>query len=75
MTADTSSDRLAPPAAPGMREVLRQALADAVHYGDPPLECPGCGADGELCARCAAGLALARAYLALGHDLGLDVPA
>jgi hypothetical protein len=31
--------------------------------------------DGGLCASCAAGLARARAYLALGRDLGMDVPA
>ncbi len=68
-------DRLAPPVPASGQELLRQALADAVYYRDPPLECQDCGADGGLCARCAAGLACARAYLALGRDLGMDVPA
>jgi hypothetical protein len=75
MTGDTMSDCLAPPVPPEQREVLRQALADAVYYRDPPLNCPDCGVDGGLCAGCSAGLARARAYLALGRDLGVDVPA
>ena len=76
MTGDTRSDQLAPPAAPEQREVLRQALADAVYYRDPPVQCTACAAQvGGLCAGCAAGLTRARAYLALGRDLGLDVPA
>ena len=55
-------------------ELLRQALADAVYYRDPPVQCPACEAQGDaLCAACAAGLACARAYLALGRDLGLEV--
>lgn len=29
---------------PGQREILRQALADAVYYRDPPLHCPACEA-------------------------------
>ncbi len=67
-------DRLVPPVAPEHREVLRQALADAVYYRDPPAECLVCEALDSLCAGCAAGLARARAYLALGRDLGLEVP-
>jgi hypothetical protein len=54
------------------REVLLQALADAVYYRDPPVECHACEAAGELCDGCAAGLAQARAYLALGRELGVD---
>jgi hypothetical protein len=53
-------------------EVLVQALADAVYYRDPPVECGACEARDGLCDECAAGLARARAYLALGRDLGLD---
>jgi hypothetical protein len=68
------SDRLVPPVLAGQREVLRQALADAVYYRDPPVQCPDCEAQDGLCAGCAAGLARARAYLALGRDLGTDVP-
>jgi hypothetical protein len=62
---------------PRQREVLWQALADAVWYRDPPVYCPACdGLDGldGLCEECAAGLARARAYLALGRELGIDVP-
>jgi hypothetical protein len=69
------ADRLVLWAAPAQREVLRQALADAVYYRDPPAECPACQALNCLCADCAAGLARARAYLALGHELGVEVPA
>lgn len=29
---------------PEQREVLRQALADAVYYRDPPVSCPACTA-------------------------------
>jgi hypothetical protein len=75
MTGDTMTDRPVPPVAPGQREVLRQALADAVYYRDPPAQCAACAAMDDLCAGCAAGLARARAYLALGRDLGMDVPA
>jgi hypothetical protein len=75
MTGDTMSGHLAPPVPPEQREVLRQALADAVYYRDPPLECSACEALDALCASCATGLARARAYLALGRDLGMDVPA
>lgn len=57
-------------------ELLRQALADAVYYRDPPVQCPACEArDDALCAACAAGLDRARAYLALGRELGVEVPA
>jgi hypothetical protein len=55
---------------PGQREILRQALADAVFYRDPPVWCPVCEVEGALCEECAAGLARARAYLALGRTLG-----
>jgi hypothetical protein len=58
--------------ATAQREVLLQALADAVYYRDPPVECKACEARDELCDGCAAGLERARAYLALGHELGWD---
>jgi hypothetical protein len=67
-------DRLVLPAAPQQREVLRQALADAVYYRDPPVQCPACEVLDGLCAECAAGLARARSYLALGRELGVEVP-
>jgi hypothetical protein len=54
------------------REVLRQALADAVYYRDPPVECRACQARDELCDDCTEGLARARAYLALGRELGVE---
>jgi hypothetical protein len=59
---------------PEQREVLAQALADAVYYRDPPVHCRACEAQDVLCDQCAAGLALARAYLTLGRKLGMQVP-
>jgi hypothetical protein len=57
--------------APEQRELLRQALADAVHYRDPPVRCPACSMPDLLCEECADGLNRARAYLALSRVLGL----
>jgi cellulase/cellobiase CelA1 len=57
------------------REVLRQALADAVFYRDPPVDCRACAGGGELCDACADGLARARAYLGLGRELGIEISA
>lgn len=54
--------------------VLREALADAVYYRDPPVECSACEAQGQLCEACVAGLARARAYLVLGRELGMELP-
>jgi hypothetical protein len=34
---------------PGQREVLRQALADAVYYRDSPVWCPVCPTPDRLC--------------------------
>jgi hypothetical protein len=59
---------------PEQRELLAQALADAVYYRDPPVHCPACATPDTLCEQCAAGLARARAYLTLGSDLGVPVP-
>jgi len=59
---------------PGQHEILSQALADAVFYRDPPAQCTTCAVLDRLCDECAAGLARARAYLALGRKLGIEVP-
>jgi hypothetical protein len=66
------ADRVVLPVAPEQRALLGQALADAVFYRDPPLECPACEEFGDLCERCATGLAQARAYLELCRMLGLE---
>jgi len=54
------------------REVLRQAVEDAVCYRDPPQECPDCEAAGDLCSRCAETLAIGLKYLRTARELGLD---
>jgi len=59
--------------APEQREALRQALADAVYYRDPPVSCRACPSPDRLCEDCADGLARARAYLALSRALGLEL--
>jgi hypothetical protein len=72
--------RLDPPAAstgivlllPAQRDVLRQALADAIFYRDPPVHCPTCETPDRLCSQCDAGLSLARAYLALSRELEIS---
>jgi hypothetical protein len=69
------SDRLASLVPSAQREVLRQAPADAVYYRDPPVVCGACEAVDGLCDACAAGFARARAYLALGRELGVEEPA
>jgi hypothetical protein len=69
------SDPLALQVSSAQREVLRQALADAVYYCDPPVQCTACELRDGLCDHCAAELARARSYLALGRDLGVEVPA
>lgn len=58
------------------RNLLRQALADAVYYRDPPVNCETCpepsnpyDPPGDLCDECAAGFACASAYLNLGREL------
>jgi hypothetical protein len=56
------------------REILGQALADAVYYRDPPARCRARDSMDRLCDDCAAGLARASAYLALGRKLGIEVP-
>jgi hypothetical protein len=59
---------------PVQRDTLRQALADAVNYRDPPVYCPACETQDTLCDECAADLARARAYLALSRTLGMHEP-
>jgi hypothetical protein len=62
---------------PQQRDLLQQALADAVYYRDPPVHCPACDTQqalDTLCQECAATLARATAYLDLGRELGLEAP-
>jgi hypothetical protein len=54
------------------RQVLTQALVDAVFYRDPPVTCPACPTPDQLCEECAAGLASARAYRTLSQAFGLE---
>ena len=54
------------------REILRQALDDAVHYRDPPQECLACKAARDLCSGCAETLAIGLRYLQTARELGLD---
>jgi hypothetical protein len=62
------------PLLPRQREALAQALADAVSYRDPPVYCAACDTlDDTLCDQCAATFARARAYLALGREIGIEV--
>jgi hypothetical protein len=61
-------------AAPSQREILRQALADAIYYRDPPLHCTACPSPDRLCDQCAAEHQRARVYLALSYELGLEAP-
>jgi hypothetical protein len=63
------------PVLASQREVLRQALADAVFYRDPPVDCSACAGGGELCDACADGLARARTYLGLGREMGIEISA
>jgi hypothetical protein len=60
----------------GQREVLGQALADAIAHRDPAGLCPECDGRPEgLCNDHAADLDLTDAYLALGRELGIEVGA
>jgi len=65
----------AAPALPdAQRHILAQALADAISYQDPPLECADCDTLAALCPQCTARLTQARAYLALRRQLGMGPP-
>jgi hypothetical protein len=62
---------------PEQRELLAQALADAVHYRDPPADCQACkelNDETKLCPECAVTFALASSYLDLGSNLGVSIP-
>ena len=62
------------PLLPPQREALAQALADAISYRDPPLNCADCDTlDDTLCEQCATTLARARTYLQLGREIGIEV--
>ena len=59
----------------GQREVLGQALADAIAHRDPAGDCQDCAQDEYgLCSDHAADLDLTDAYLALGREFGIEVP-
>ena len=58
----------------GQREVVAQALADAIGHRTPEGFCEECEARPEgLCNDHAADLDLTDAYLALGRELGIEV--
>lgn len=60
------------------RQLLQNALADAVYYRDPPVKCDACEAlndETKLCGECAELLARSSAYLDLGNELGMTVSA
>jgi hypothetical protein len=46
---------------PEQCELLARALADAVYYRDPPLQCPTCSTPDTLFDKCSADLTRARA--------------
>jgi hypothetical protein len=50
------------------REILRQAIDDAVYYRDPPQKCES---SSGLCSRCAETLAIGLKYLRTARELGL----
>jgi hypothetical protein len=62
-------------AAPAQREILWQALAYAIYYRDPPLQCAACPSPDRLCDQRVSGHQRARAYLTLTRELGLESPA
>ena len=45
------------------REILRQAIDDAVYYRDPPQKCVACESSGALCGGCSETLAIGLKYL------------
>jgi hypothetical protein len=57
------------------RETLGQALGDAIQFRDASGFCPHCEAHpAGLCDDHAADLDLTDAYIALGRELGIEVP-
>ena len=59
----------------GQREVLGQALADALDHRTPSGDCADCDVrpEGGLCNDHAADLDLTDAYIALARELGIEV--
>lgn len=58
----------------GQREVLGQALADAIEHRTPPDWCADCVDSGEAyCCEHRADMSLCEAYVHLAAELGLDV--
>jgi hypothetical protein len=54
------------------REILRQAIDDAIYYRDPPQKCVACESSGAaLCGECAETLAIGLKYLQTARELGL----
>jgi hypothetical protein len=53
------------------REILRQAIDDAIYYRDPPQKCAPCESSSALCAGCAETLAIGLKYLRIARELGL----
>ena len=51
------------------REILRQAIDDAVYYRDPPQRCVACELSGDLCSGCAETLAIGLKYLQTAREL------
>jgi hypothetical protein len=63
-----------PPLDDGQREVLAQALGDAIEYRTPEGFCADCEMRPEgLCNDHAADLDLTDAYIALSRELGLEI--
>jgi hypothetical protein len=53
------------------REILRQAIDDAVYYRDPPQKYLACELSSDLCGGCAETLAVGLKYLRTARELGL----
>jgi len=71
---DDEQRSFVPELTPDRRQVLGQALADAIEHRTPQGFCPDCDAHpAGLCADHAADLDKTDAYLALARDLGIEV--
>jgi hypothetical protein len=53
------------------RNILRQAIDDAVYYRDPPQKCLACESSGDLCGACTQTLAIGLKYLQIARELEL----
>jgi hypothetical protein len=61
---------------PEQRDLLARALADAVFYRDPPVDCQACkelSDETKLCDQCMLTFSLANSYLDLGNELGMPI--